>query len=310
MEIKKYTKDQKQIWNEFVDNSKNGTFMINRDYMDYHSDRFEDFSLMFYEEDKLTAIMPASKHGGELCSHGGLTYGGIISNEKMKAYKMLDIFSSMLEFLKVNGIESLLYKCMPYIYHDYPSDEDLYALFRNNAKLIRRDIASVIDFSHQYKMPKGRKAQISRAKREGVVIEESSDYVTFIALENKILTAKHNAIAVHNANELKYLSEKFPENIKLFVAKYNDEIIAGTLLFIYKNIVHTQYMASDEISREIGGLDFLLKTLIEKYYGNKRYFDFGISTEDCGRYLNEGLISQKEGFGGRAVVYDFYKWTF
>ena len=36
-------------------------------------------------------------------------------------------------------------------------------------------------------------------------------------------------------------------------------------------------------------------------------FDFGISTEQGGRYLNEGLIFQKEGFGARTVVYDTYE---
>ena len=49
----------------------------------------------------------------------------------------------------------------------------------------------------------------------------------------------------------------FPENIKLFVAKYKEQMIAGTLLFVYPNVVHTQYMAANEVAREIGGLDLL-----------------------------------------------------
>ena len=71
-----YKAEKKQVWDEFIDNSKNGTFMLKRDYMDYHADRFKDFSLMFYEDDKLIAVMPASLHGNEVRSHGGLTYGG------------------------------------------------------------------------------------------------------------------------------------------------------------------------------------------------------------------------------------------
>jgi lipid II:glycine glycyltransferase (peptidoglycan interpeptide bridge formation enzyme) len=35
--------------------------------------------------------------------------------------------------------------------------------------------------------------------------------------------------------------------------------------------------------------------------------DFGISTELDGRQLNAGLIDYKEGFGARAVNYDFYE---
>ncbi len=35
--------------------------------------------------------------------------------------------------------------------------------------------------------------------------------------------------------------------------------------------------------------------------------DFGIFTENGGRYLNEGLISQKDSFGGRTNVYQLWK---
>jgi hypothetical protein len=69
--------------------SKNGTFMLDRNYMDYHSDRFIDHSLIFYDEkDKLIAGMPASLHENEIISHGGITYGGIISDKKMTVQKM------------------------------------------------------------------------------------------------------------------------------------------------------------------------------------------------------------------------------
>ena len=37
-----------------------------------------------------------------------------------------------------------------------------------------------------------------------------------------------------------------------------------------------------------------------------RWIDFGISTEERGQRLNEGLASYKEGFGARAVNYDTY----
>lgn len=113
----KYYPLQKPIWDEFIENSKNGTFMLKRDYMDYHADRFKDFSLMFYEDDKLIAVMPASVHGDEIRSHGGLTYGGIVSNKKMTAQKMLDVLDSLTAFLKEQKIKHLLYKRIPSVYH-------------------------------------------------------------------------------------------------------------------------------------------------------------------------------------------------
>lgn len=304
--IKKYEKTDKEIWNEFIKKSKNGTFMLNRDFMDYHSDRFVDFSLMFYEENKLIALLPLSLHEKEVVSHGGLTYGGIISDFSMKQSKMIECFSVMKDYLKSNGIQKLIYKKIPYIYFDSCCDEDLYALFLNEAKLIKKEASCAINLANPIKMSKGRKAQISRAKREGVEIVKSLDFDTFINLENKVLNERHNTSAVHSALELELLKSRFNEEIELYCAMYKDEMIAGCVLFVYENIVHTQYLAANEVSRKIGALDLLIKFLMDKY-DSKKYFDFGISTENCGKYLNEGLMSQKESFGARTFCYETYE---
>lgn len=305
--IKPYLSENKAIWNEFIENSKNGIFMFNRNFMEYHSDRFIDNSLMFFDNDNLIAVLPMNIRDKVLYSHQGLTYGGFITDEKMKQYKMLECFEALKQHMQANNIEKLIYKIIPHIYHKTPAEEDLYALFKNNAKLLKLEPSTTIYLKNPCKMPKGRKAQISRAKREGVEIQESKDFKTFIDLENKILAEYHDTKAVHTAEELELLHSKFPEQIKLYIASLNNEMIAGTLIFEYENVVHTQYMASNKISREIGGLDLLIKTLIDKYQNTKTYFDFGISTENNGQFLNEGLISQKEGFGGRTTVYQTFE---
>lgn len=305
--IKPYLSENKAIWNEFIENSKNGIFMFNRNFMEYHSDRFIDNSLMFFDNDNLIAVLPMNIRDKVLYSHQGLTYGGFIIDEKMKQYKMLECFEALKQYMQANNIEKLIYKIIPHIYHKTPAEEDLYALFKNDAKLLKLEPSTTIYLKNPCKMPKGRKAQISRAKREGVEIQESKDFKTFIDLENKILAEYHDTKAVHTAEELELLHSKFPEQIKLYIASLNNEVIAGTLIFEYENVVHTQYMASNKISREIGGLDLLIKTLIDKYQNTKMYFDFGISTENNGQFLNEGLISQKEGFGGRTTVYQTFE---
>jgi hypothetical protein len=85
------------------------------------------------------------------------------------------------------------------------------------------------------------------------------------------------------------------------------KLIAGTVVFEYSQVVHTQYMAANELARQIGALDLTISTLIDKYRDNKLWLDFGISTEKGGYYLNEGLISQKESFGGRTNVYETWE---
>jgi len=308
MTIVKYTIEQKNNWNEFVKNSKNTHFFFLRDYMEYHSDRFEDFSLMVFDEtEKLIAILPANIKEEVLYSHQGLTFGGFLVDDKMKTETMLEIFELLKQFLKEQNIKKIVYKCIPYIYHIKPSEEDRYVLFRNDVKLIRRDVSSTIDLTEQVRYSKGRKWTINKAKKESIETFQSDDYETFWELLTGVLESNHEAKPVHTLEEIKKLASLFPKNIKLFLAKKDERIVSGALIYENQNIVHTQYLANSEEGRELGALDLLIDYLIKDIYKNKKYFDFGISNEDAGRYLNTGLIAQKEGFGARAVVHDFYE---
>lgn len=304
--IEKYTSEKKDIWDNFCNNSKNGIFMFNRDFMEYHKDRFVDNSLMFYDDEKLLALFPANLRDGVLQSHGGLTYGGFITSNEMKQHHMNDIFNSLINYSKDNKIKEIIYKHIPHIFHKQPAEEDLFALYFNKAEILKVEASTVINLKQPLKMPKGRKAQIGRAKREGVEVRETSDFESFLRIENDVLV-RHNTQAVHKPEELRLLQSYFPEKIKLLGAYYNGELIAGTVLFIYDTVVHTQYMATTELAREIGALDYAIATVIETYKESKDWLDFGISTEDMGHYLNEGLISQKEGFGGRTNIYQTWK---
>ena len=308
--IEKYSSEKEDIWNRFNKESKNSLFMFDRKYMDYHSDRFKDHSLLFYDEDKLIAILPLSEHGEELKSHGGLTYGGFITDSKMKQHTMMDCFNELIKYAKENSFKKITYKCIPHIYHNQPAEEDRFALFANGAQLVTVDVSTYVNLSSPLKMPKGRKAQISRAKREGVVIEELSsleDFETFIELENAVLKERHEVTAVHTGSELKLLKDRLPENIHLFASMKDGNLIAGTVVYEYDQVIHTQYMAADEEARTIGALDLAVATVIEKYKNSKKWLDFGISTEHGKIYLNEGLCSQKEGFGGRTGVYEIWE---
>lgn len=305
--VSAYDSSKKTEWDAFIDGSKNGTFMLKRDYVEYHSDRFTDFSVMFYDDGKLIAVMPASLHGEEVRSHGGLTYGGVISDKKMTTEKMLNVFDALRLYLKEKSVKSLLYKRVPSIYALYPSDEDLYALFRNQAVLIRRDISTTIYLPDRIKFSKGKKWGVSRARQAGITVKKSTDYDLFIEKENEVLKERHNAQAVHTSEELAYLAEKFPDNISLFVAELNGEFLAGSLVYVTSTVAHTQYIATTAKGRELFAFDYLGNELINNIYADKTYFDFGISTEHDGQFLNQGLCQQKETFGGRGMIYDFYK---
>ena len=308
MIIQRYSIENEAEWNAFAAKAKNSHFFFQRGYMEYHKDRFEDYSLMIYDEkERLVALLPASKHGEKLVSHGGLTFGGFLVDARMSVALMMVIFDCVVDYLQENGFHEWTYKCMPYIYHIYPAEEDKYALFRHNAALFRRDVSAAIYLPERYKYHKGRKWMLAKGKKNGINVQESKDYEKFIALENEVLSEHHEATAVHTGAELQLLSERFPNNIKIYVGEKDGEMLAGAVIFENGNTVHTQYLANSDEGRNFGALDVVIDYLLKEVYADRTYFDFGISNENEGRYLNEGLIAQKEGFGARAVVHDFYK---
>ena len=304
--VQDYNEGLKTVWDDFCNSSKTPMFMFHRNYMDYHSDRFYDSSLLFYDDDKLVGIFPASISGNLLVSHGGLTYGGLIQSTSAKQERVIECIDTLVEYCKSRDIDNVIYKFIPHIYHEVPSEEDVYAISRLSYEIFKIEASTVIDLENPLKMPKGRKAQISRARREGVEVKKCTDYLdfsTFIDLENTVLNERHQTKAVHTAEELYLLYSRFPNNIHLYGGFINREMISGVVLFEYNNAIHTQYMANSELGRNIGGLDLIIKTIMDEFCCSKKWLDFGISTEKMGSVLNEGLISQKEGFGGRTNVY-------
>jgi len=308
MKIKKYSLDRLGEWNDFVKVSKNTHFFFQRKYLEYHTDRFQDFSLMVYDDkDSLVAVLPANLSGDTLFSHQGLTFGGFIVADSMRTETMVRVFDELIAFLKLHDIKNLVYKCIPYVYHKKPAEEDRYALFLNDASLVRRDVTSTIYLGEEVRYSKGRKWTINKAKKENIEVCESKNLSAFWGILESVLEDQHNAKPVHTLAEIEMLARLFPENIRLFLASHEGNPISGALVFENEIIAHTQYLANSSRGREIGALDLLIDHLIKNVFKNKRYFDFGISNENQGRHLNAGLISQKEGFGARPVVHDFYE---
>ena len=307
--VEQYQAEHKRLWDEFVARAKNGVFLFQRDYMEYHADRFTDHSLLCFAGERLVALMPANRAADALVSHGGLTFGGIVSDERMKTPLMLDVFDALRGHLQAGGIKTLIYKTVPHIYHDLPAEEDLYALFRHQARLVRRDVSSTIYLSQRPAVSKDRKWRIRQGQKSGLEIRPSDDYESFIAMVAQVLWSRHKLRPVHTAAELSLLAARFPANIKLFSAYRGAQMLAGVVVYESKQVAHAQYISSTDEARETGAADLLLDYLIAEYYATKRYFDFGISTEEGGWHLNTGLINNKEGFGARTVVCDFYEMT-
>ncbi len=304
--IRTFSPEGQLDWDRFVASSRSGHFMFMRDYMDYHSDRFADMSLEVYDGKRLVALLPANRDGATLVSHGGLTFGGFVTGDRMSARLMLETFESLRDFLGREGIERLIYKAVPHIYYAIPAEEDLYALVRSGARLHRRDLSSSIDLTARLPYSKGRKSSLKQASSSGVAVRRSDHFEEFMGIEAQTLE-RHGAVSVHTGAELQPLAERFPDNIKLTCAFVDDQAIAGVVIYETGRVAHCQYIGATDQGRESGAVDLILDGLITEYADSgKRWFDFGISTEDGGRDLNVGLVRNKESYGARAIAYDHY----
>ena len=308
-EIRRYVPEYADEWNQFVAESKNGVFLFDRRYMDYHSDRFCDHSLMFYLDGRLLAVLPAHQSGDTLCSHNGLTYGGLVMSPRLTVVQTMHLFQEMNEYLRSQGIRHVSYKAIPWIYHRLSAEEDLYALYHEcHARIVPRDFATNIYLSAGLRWERVRRRGIVRARNAGVVVERSNHYEAFWQVLADNLMNKYGVKPVHSLQEIELLHGRFPQNIQLYQAVREGKVLGGVVLYISSQVVHAQYSSASPEGKKLGVID-LLYDQIFKDYRDYPYFDFGRSTEHPdGSGLNENLVFQKEGYGGRGRCYDIYEW--
>lgn len=307
MEFKVYTPAHKEEWDSFVRTSKNGTFLFCRDFMEYHGDRFNDYSLLFYRGGKLIALLPGHIEDKVFCTHKGLTYGGIITNNNTRMADVLAAFELLTTTLRHQGIRQIIYKAIPHIYHRQPAEEDLYALFLHKAVLTERNISSTVCLPHRTAYSELRKRGIAKAIKNGLHVEKAADYSDFWQILDDNLQARYGKHPVHSLAEITLLKESFPDEIHLFTVKDTaGNTVAGCLIFEMPNVVHVQYIAASEEGKNKGAVDLVIDYILSTAYPQKTYFDYGTSNENNGLYLNKHLIRHKEGFGARGTVYDIY----
>ncbi|OQX74460.1 MAG: hypothetical protein B6D59_02550 [Campylobacteraceae bacterium 4484_4] len=261
----RYSKADRKRWNDFVARAKNGHFFFQRDFMEYHADRFEDFSLIVLDSNaRPVALLPANRTADTLYSHQGLTFGGFVVDRLMKTEMMLDIFGALRDFLPDHGVRKVIYKPVPHIHHIRPAEEDLYALWRMGAKLTQRLVSAAIPLEQPIRYSGGRKWSIRRAKEAGIEIRKSRDIDTFWQILEEVLSTRHAARAVHSREEMRLLTERFPDHIRLYLAYLEGEMLCGGLTFVNPAITHLQYVANSENGRQIGALDLLIDHLIHE----------------------------------------------
>lgn len=306
--IKKYETKDFSLWNAFLSKAKNATFLFHRDFMEYHADRFQDYSLLVFEGKKLVALLPANKTENVVHSHQGLTYGGLVLSKNAKLYDTIDVFKTVLKFLSENDITHLKLKELPAIYCTTFSDEINYLMHICQSELTMKHNLLVIPLKKEFTIAKSRRQCIKRGKANNLFIKEETNFAIFwnqLLIPN--LKEKFNAVPVHTAEEIALLQSRFPDNIRHFNVYHNKELVCGTTVFITDTVVKPQYISGNEKNNELGSLDFLYDYLIHEVGKEKDFFDLGPSHENQGKNIVASIDFWKESFGATSVVQNFYE---
>ena len=323
-----YSLSYKEVWDAFVLESKNATFLLRRDFMDYHADRFFDCSLLIYDgeatgedtlrpqgRDGLKAVFPANwvEEERTVYSHQGLTYGGLVVGVEITQQEVLTVMQKVMQYYRdMLQATTMIYKPIPYISSPYPTGEDLYALYRAGASLSMRTVSSVVSLRNPLRMRTLRRRQARKALDHNFYIDriienDRQGIHEYWTLLTEVLEQGHGAHPVHSEEEIALLMGRFPREIKMYLVKHDQRIVAGCVVFVTRQVAHIQYIAAGAEGRKYGALDLLFRHLINERYKQMEYLDFGRSMAPDGVSLNEGLIFQKEGFGARTVCYDGYE---
>jgi len=317
LSIEKFSNKDDEKWDNFImNNSINGTLLHSRKFLNYHKNKFSDYSLLIKKCASIVAVVPACEVVEEnkriFYSHKGSTFGGIVINSVYNNISHIDSVISILEqYLNEQGFDKVILKntseifcndntsLLDYFYFKYGyssyNELSLYIDFKKYDSIIennfsaskRRDLKYSLKYNLQFKILK--------------TDDEVNDFYKLLVLS----LTNHNTKPVHSLEELlDFKNSRLSDIVEFYGVYYKDNLIAGSMVFNFNNTVfHTQYLASDSVYSKYYPMNFLNYNLIREAYLNSfRFFSFGISTEKQGEILNTSLAQFKEGFGAMSSI--------
>jgi hypothetical protein len=312
MQARFFDVDEAGSWDAFCRGAHGATFLHSRAFLSYHGARFIDRSVVIERHGEWLGVIPAAGHPADpstVVSHPGASYGGIVHQGRLRGAHMLHALDAACALWACAGYDRLQYKAVPHIYQAAPAQEDLYALFRAGAVRYRADLSSCIDLRHRLPVSERRKRGKRKAQRACVQVVRGREHLAALwpVLADNLMR-NHGVAPVHTLDEISLLVDRFPEHIHIMTALVNGVVEAGIVLFLGQTVAHAQYIASSELGYSVNALDLLFDEAIgHGAQSGRRYFDFGISTEDQGLILNDGLAQFKNEFGAGGVVHEFYE---
>ncbi len=308
LEIVKYQSHLQKIWDDFIPKTSRGTFLHLRRYLDYHANRFEDYSLMFFNGAKLIGVLPAHRKNDQIFSHNGLTYGDFLIDTNIFIDKKIELVKQALLFLKKKGFKTLDIKTVPEIFHRQTdqSNEFIFNALGGNIQMLMPFFAFE---NSNYSPNRNRKRSIRKALNFELKIYQNNKLIDdFWILVHQNLKNRYQAQPVHTIEEIRLLMQRFPEKILLFGLCKEQELSSGALVYLFDGTLHFQYVHSTLQKDSRNAVDFLIDQIFSQYQDKYRYFSLG-SSQVAPDQLNKSLVYWKESFGSKIFNQYFYSFN-
>ena len=318
--VRKFTAKDTKDWDDFVNQSNNGTIFHSRRFLGYHpEDKFHDHSLIFHKKEKVIGILPAAVivEDGEniLASHPGTSVGSCAVPVELSFSDALRIVEKLSSYCEGNNFCKIRITQPPLIYSRRISQYMDFAFRKAGYHYLRREVSSILFLEHSVKenlakFKSTHRTAVRKAEKSGIIIRQTEDYENFYKILKKNLSIRHDVSPTHSLLELLYLKELFPDKINLFGAYLKNEMIAGVINFVVNDrIVLAFYISHKKQYQELRPINLLFYKIFDwAICNNFKVFDFGIFTVH--EKPNMGLARFKENFGASGVFRDTVELTF
>ena len=304
--IQPYHPDLKRVWNDFIDHSINGTFLLHRDFMDYHNDRFKDHSLLIFNKDRLICCIPAHTVQDSIYSHRGLSYGGLILN-KISAQNIDLVLELFVGYVKRHAFAKAELQPPPLSYHTI--NTEIAKSLKNYGFKINRVLHNqYVNLEEEINVSPKKSIGYRKGKFKDIIIEKGADFKSFWNLVLiPQLASRHASKPVHHVEEVELLHSRFPEQIVQHNAWRDGELLAGITFFLKGKVVKSQYAASSLKGMKTDAVGFIYMEAMKEF--KRKGFsimDYGPVNERDGT-INEGLLRFKKQLG--CVEEEWKRWV-
>jgi hypothetical protein len=296
MEVRYLKEEEFDLWNEFVDESPEGSIYGKSWYLDALQSKYKILVTINDKEIYAGIVLTKNEIGTYsnplLCKYLGIFYKRLDGNKQKNESKRVQLAKELIEEMK--GIKTFDYTFHPNYKNWLPF---YWAGFKQTTKYsYRLDLNK--DINELYKnFHKDHRYEIRKAEDSGVKLSYQYNFESFYQLIDYTFKSQGSSAPFNRMILENYINELQKQKSIMFINSQDEKEITATLACVYDN--NTAFLilnGSNDIGRKKGHNTFLIFQTLNFFIGKVNVFDFEGS-------MIKGIESFYRKFGGDFVEY-------